>query len=68
VDIQKLAEAIKTIEESNGVLRRLIVELHQKKALYPSLEPAINDCKFKLWRSIHAVAQLREEMGLTDNP
>lgn len=68
MDTQKVQGFIIAIEESNGALRRLLVELNQKKGMYPSLEPAINDCKLKLWKSMHAIAQLKQEMGLTDNP
>lgn len=66
MDQQKAQEFITAIEASNGALRRLIAELNQKKDLYPALIPAISDCKLKLWKSMHAVAQLKEEIGLTD--
>lgn len=68
MDTQKAQEFVTAIEESNGALRRLLTELNQKKGMYPSLEPAINDCKLKLWKSMHAIAQLKEEIGLTDLP
>ena len=66
MDTQKAQEFVASIEASNGALRRLLVELDREKDLYPILIPAINDCKLKLWKSMHAVAQLRAEIGLTD--
>lgn len=62
MDTQRLQELIATIEESNGALWRILVQLDKAKTMLPNVP--IAESKIKLNRSMHALAELKKELEL----